>query len=347
MKYQINALFEPDIIWMGEINRQMMRLERKLEVLPSAGRANLDCSLWRGADSSAGVNLTLDFGDACLNEKALDSSEVTATKKAFDALNHQIEMYLNRLRERDFWGRASRNRRDRGADRAAADSPDSKQTAVEAVDRHLTDLYNFARGEIADRQARGDIFAGDLTAEEIIDEAALKAIEQFDERPSDMEFESWLRQLILDAIKRRREEIQFERERIMRLEDDGWVATSAGEALVKDEIFEFYQPDESLRLEDLIADGRVPTPEDAVSRRELQQYINQTLAKLPRRWREAFVLYSVEGLSLEETARVMRLPIETIRRNIEMAREYLRECLVEAGFGFPKKHSAEVLPVAV
>lgn len=347
MKYQINALFEPDIIWMGEINRQMMRLERKLAVLPSSGRANLDCSLWRGADSSAGVNLTLDFGDACLNEKALDSSEVTATKKAFDALNYQIETYLNRLRERDFWGRASRNRRDTDSDSAAADSPDSKQKAVEAIDRHLTDLYNFARGEIADRQARGDILAGDLTAEEIVDEAALKTIKQFDERPADMEFESWLRQLILDAIKRRREEIQFERERIMRLEDDGWVATSAAQASFEDEIFDYFQPDEVLRLEDLIADGRVPTPEDVLSRRELQQYINQTLAKLPRRWREAFILYSAEGLSLEETARVMRVPIETARRSVEMAREFLRECLVEAGFDLAKKQSGSASTVTV
>lgn len=337
MKYQINALFEPDTILTGEINRQTMRLERKLEVLPSSGRANLECSLWRGADSEAAVDLTLDLGDARLSEKAADTSEVLATKKAFDALNHQVEAYLKNLRERDFWSRKSRNFAGKNA---AAASIDSKQAAVEGIDRHLTDLYNFVRREIANRQARGEILSGEMSAEKIVDEAATKSIKQFDSRPVGMKFGSWLRQLALDAVQRRCEEIKFERESLMRLEDDGWVATSAAEAIIEDEIFDYFQPDNMLRLEDLVADKRVPTPEEVLLQRELQQYVNQTLAKLPRRWREAFVLYSVEGLSLEETARVMRAPIETARRNVEMAREFLRECLVEAGFDLAKNRSA-------
>ena len=156
-------------------------------------------------------------------------------------------------------------------------------------------------------------------------------LEGFDARPAELEFSRWLFRLALDTVERRAREINQERENLMRLEDDGWVATSAGEAAVKDEIYDFYQPDEEMRLEDLIADGRVPTPEETLARREFQQYINRTLAALPRRWREAFVLYSVEGLTLEEVARVTRQPVDDARRSIEMAREYLRECLVEAG----------------
>ena len=339
MKWQINALFEPDIIWTGELNRQTLRLERRLAVLPPSN-ANLECSLWRDADRAAGVGLTLDLGDVRLSENAVDSSEVLATKKAFDALNHQVESYLNRLRERDFWSRTSRNRGAAAESTSAASfrfAPVSKDEAVRAIDRHLSDLYNFVRREIAGRQALGDLLAGELTPEEIVDETAVAAIERFDSRPADLKFEEWLWQLALDAIRRRAQEIKIERENLMRLEDDGWAATSAATARAaeEDEIFEFYQPDERLRLEDLIADERVPTPEETVARRDLQQYVNQTLASLPRRWREAFVLYSVEGKTLEETARVLRQPVDAVRRNIEMAREYLRERLIEAGVARP------------
>jgi RNA polymerase sigma factor (sigma-70 family) len=335
MKYEINALFEPDIVWAGEINRQTMRLERKLAVLPPSN-ANLECSLWRDAERASGVGLTLDLGDVRLSEKAVDSSEVMATKKAFDALNHQVEAHLNRLRERDFWSRTSRNRGEKESNRAAFFAPASKHEAAEAIDRHLSDLYNFVRREIAGRQALGDLLAGELTPEEIVDETAVAAIERFDSRPADLKFEGWLWQLALDAIRRRAEEIKIERETLMRLEDDGWAATSAAAACAaEDEIYEYYQPDERLRLEDLIADERVPTPEETVARRDLQQYVNQTLASLPRRWREAFVLYSVEGKTLEETARVLRLPVDAVRRNVEMAREYLRERLIEAGVARP------------
>ncbi len=86
-----------------------------------------------------------------------------------------------------------------------------------------------------------------------------------------------------------------------------------------------------MRLEDLIVDERVPTPEEALARRELRQHINRTLARLPRRWRAAFVLYAVEGLTLEEVARVTRRPVEEVRRSVESARAFLRECLTDVG----------------
>lgn len=333
MKWQINAFFEPEIVWAGEINRQALRLERKLEVLPAL-KPNLECSLWREANAASGVGLSLDLGDVRLREKAVDLSEIEATKKAFDALHQQVEAHLNRLREQEFWSRTSQNRGKKESNRNAS-SPESKQEAARTIDRRLNDLYNFVRREIAARQALGDLKYGELTPEEIVNEAAATAIERFDARPVDLKFEDWLWQLALDVINRRAAEIEIERKSLMRLEDDGWVATSAAARASEDEIYEYYQPDERLRLEDLISDERVPTPEETVSRRELQQYINQTLASLPRRWREAFVLYSVEGKTLEDVARVLRQPVDAVRRSVEMAREYLRERLIEAGVARP------------
>jgi DNA-directed RNA polymerase specialized sigma24 family protein len=71
--------------------------------------------------------------------------------------------------------------------------------------------------------------------------------------------------------------------------------------------------------------------EETVAELELQRHINRALAQLPRRWREAFILYSVEGLTLEEVARVNRQPVDATRRVIELTRELLRANLAEAG----------------
>lgn len=40
MKHEIECSFDPDIIWLGEINRQVLRLEREASVFPP-GRTHL------------------------------------------------------------------------------------------------------------------------------------------------------------------------------------------------------------------------------------------------------------------------------------------------------------------
>jgi RNA polymerase sigma factor (sigma-70 family) len=236
---------------------------------------------------------------------------------------------MEQQRQEGFWSRTSLNLAPNAS--TTAEPPD-REEAIRLIDRHLVSLFNFVRREIAYRQAVGDLVAGDLTAEDVVDEVALGAIEHFDARPQELGFSRWLLQLALDVIERRVREINEECETHVHVEEDMPETPPAEEATqVGDEIFEFYQPDEDIRLEDLIADERVPTPEEALAQREMQQYINRTLARLPRRWREAFVLYSVEGLTLEEVGRVVQRPVEDVRRWIDLTRAFLRQCLVEAG----------------
>jgi len=166
-----------------------------------------------------------------------------------------------------------------------------------------------------------------VTVEEIVDEVALTAMQEFEERPAGLSFRPWSFQLALDVIKRKKYEIESERSALTSFEDKN----SGEPAALEDEIYDFYQPDHDLCLRDLISDGSLPTPEEALAHREFQQHINRALAQLPRRWREAFVLYSVEGLTLEEVARVTRQPVDATRRAVELARELLRAGLAEAG----------------
>ncbi len=63
------------------------------------------------------------------------------------------------------------------------------------------------------------------------------------------------------------------------------------------------------------------TPERELMRQEIEQMISRTVAGLPAELREAIVLREVDGLSYEEIAEVMACPIGTVRSRIFRARD--------------------------
>ena len=77
--------------------------------------------------------------------------------------------------------------------------------------------------------------------------------------------------------------------------------------------------------------GDRPTPEQILESRDLQRYVNQTLARMPKAWRDAFVLHHAEGLSLGEVAAVTGQPQPEVRRHLEHAHEFLRQKIAESG----------------
>lgn len=60
MKLEIDCYFDPDTVWLGEINRQSLKLKRSISVFP-ASTTQLECALWHGVDSKSGITLTLDI----------------------------------------------------------------------------------------------------------------------------------------------------------------------------------------------------------------------------------------------------------------------------------------------
>ena len=334
MKLEIDCHFEPDIVWLGEINRQTLRLERQLSVFP-ASTTQLNCALWHGVDSRFGITLTLHVAGRKLLSRAEDRSPVVATRRAFDDLNERVAELTEQFRTQEYWRRTSHNRADR-ADSLRLHTAKTVGDVGECIDRNLTELYNFARREIASSQAKGDLHAGDLAPEEILDEVLIRALEGFSSKPAELSVRAWLFQLALDTIKYKKHEIGKHRRTIMCLAENSDGLTRDGEVVSKDEIYDFYQPETEILLKDLIPDGCLPTREESVAQREYQQYINRALAQLPNRWREAFVLYSIESLNLEEVARVTRESVDATRRSVEMAREYLRACLADAGVKPPR-----------
>jgi RNA polymerase sigma-70 factor (ECF subfamily) len=69
------------------------------------------------------------------------------------------------------------------------------------------------------------------------------------------------------------------------------------------------------------------SPEDEVFRREFWEQLRQGLDALPPEQREAVVFCDLEGMSYEEMAEVMGVPIGTVRSRIFRGRRALQERL--------------------
>lgn len=67
------------------------------------------------------------------------------------------------------------------------------------------------------------------------------------------------------------------------------------------------------------------TPEDAVITREQQELLQKCITMLKPQYRSAIVLRDIQDYSYEEIARIMGIPIGTVKSHISRARSALRE----------------------
>ena len=84
--------------------------------------------------------------------------------------------------------------------------------------------------------------------------------------------------------------------------------------------------DEEIESPNWIADDS-ESPEDAATRSELNEAIQNCLAELPEDFRAAVVLVDLQGLDYSEAAEAIGKPLGTIKSRLARARSRLRDCL--------------------
>jgi RNA polymerase sigma factor (sigma-70 family) len=280
------------------------------------------------------VSLVLNLPRRTLVAQEERTEAERALREAFAEIGRQAARHKAFLRREHLWKRPARREERRQQTKAAPAPPDERQRrrALDLVLTNLDTLYNFARREIAYYVATGDLARGDLRIEDVVDSVILRASRELDRRPPNLDASWWLLKLAREQILSDVRRLRTERAQSVAIEEDV-PGTPPKEAVVTlgDEIFDFYQPDEDLKLEDLVPDANVPTPEQILESRDLQRFVNQTLARMPKAWRDAFVLHHAEGLSLGEVAAVTGQPQPEVRRHLEHAREFLRQKIAESG----------------
>ena len=141
-------------------------------------------------------------------------------------------------------------------------------------------------------------------AEDVVQDAFLKAYENLKNFQEQSKFYTWLVRIAVNEalmrLRRRRPE------RMVSLDED-----------VKTE-------EDSMPRE--VADWS-PNPEQQYSQAELKDILTRTIQGLPSSFRTVFVLRDVEGLSTEETAEALGLSIPAVKSRLLRARLQLRERL--------------------
>jgi RNA polymerase sigma factor (sigma-70 family) len=175
------------------------------------------------------------------------------------------------------------------------------------LERYFRPLLNYTRTEIAAHEALGNLEPGELTAEDVVDEALAEAMRLPDE-PRDHRVYPWLRRLVRRTLQQhvrqhRRERSLFEPVGVGRPDDDGSTAR---------------------QLIDILPDPSSPIPEDVVASWEFQRALASILRQLPTRWREPFLLHVRDGQPIRDVAQLEGAPVAEVRQRIDRAREFLR-----------------------
>lgn len=92
--------------------------------------------------------------------------------------------------------------------------------------------------------------------------------------------------------------------------------------------FASFEDEDAVIDEKSIADWKV-TPDKITENNELKDFLDKAIEKLPADYRIVFMLRDVEGLSTEETAKMVELTIPAVKSRLHRARAFLRDELNE------------------
>lgn len=206
------------------------------------------------------------------------------------------------------------------------------------IQPHLEKFNKFVRGEIEYQLATGDLKTDELSPEDVVDGVVLLAFEEYQKNPPKLPLDRWLVMLAMKYIRNETRSLRQDGEDFVHLEED-IPETPPEEEVVTlgEETLDFYQPDEDLQMEDVVADPTAETPEQiAESREALLQFVGQSLTELPRAWRDAFILTRVQGFSTAEIAEIFDQPEKKVKQNLQQAENALKKKLIDSRSNTPK-----------
>ena len=331
---------EPDERVRRLVDELAAKLERVVgEQPPDAVSLRVVLENFAHARCQVSATLTLPSGVLTAHEEGHRVGE--AVRDAFAELQRQLEKHKAKVQHSDVYKRRARREQAKRQKLEALPAETRRAELFSALfEDHLPALYNFVRREVAYHVSVGDLHPDEVTADDIVAAVAVRAQREFVRKPESRDIRGWLIELSLDEIEREVRRSSAEGEPAVRIEDDVPETPPAQQvSTLGDETLDFYQPDEDLKLEDVIPDG-VPTPEDIVESHELQQVMAHTLARVPRAWRRAFVLRYIEDFSVAEIARILGTTVQQVERELAQARGWLRRRLIAAGLA-PRGHEVE------
>jgi RNA polymerase sigma factor (sigma-70 family) len=277
--------------------------------------------------TSVSLNLRLPSGQMAVQAKA--STAAAAVKSAFEDLLQQVNKHKDLLRSSHKWPRrqneasARRHHSVPFEQTLAAVFPPvvSAEDVRSYVNVNLSRLERFVEREIYFREASDLVAPDSITKEEVIDETIAAALGDGQEKPERLALEPWLYRLAMTAL-----------DELSRPDGSNGGAVHLEDSARKRNVkasdepeLQFHQPDEAITEENIIADGRVATPEQIVGSDEMMRLIASAMHDVSPAHREAFILHALEGFGVDEISAITGASPDRVLISIATAREHLRK----------------------
>eukprot|EP00873_Tetraselmis_striata_P003551 jgi/Tetstr1/423815/TSEL_014441.t1 len=277
------------------------------------------------------LRLQLPSGVIAAQEEGFEIEPVL--RKAFADLRRQVDRHVARLKHEPEYKRPARRRRIGAPLPPARDAAEAerRQLFFDLIEDHLDTVYDTVRRELTYLECSGSVPQGYLAVRDIVDATILNGLDRFERRPTEFSVRDWLTQLAFETIEA---EAQAARRAVP--EDAAPIDVApevlAGEPTESDEeMFEFYQPDDVLLLEELIADDDGTDPETEANRHEIGMALHRAIADLSPAERRVLYRLHLDDATVAETADLLGLSEAEVKEIAEKAGETLRAKLVEAG----------------
>ena len=305
-----NRKFEPDASYEKVVDRQSRKI---LKLLPTFPPDSFDLNvvtekLSRGNQFVTSIALALP--QKTLKVEETEDNPVSSAARAFGELRRRVVRFKSQLTRENLWHKQKvEPKQDKGVD--------AERKMEFAIDENLGKVENYIRRELYYEVVNGNISPDAIDPNSFVDEVFMEIFAR--PRPEEIYLDHWVLTVARQLLNKRISEIEMHK-------SDSHIEDSPGEnRRWEDEYLNFYQPDESLHISDLLQDNKISDPEQLMERDEAEIRVQKAIAALPVDLRESFVLYSLEGFTSEEVAMAIEKTPDEVRENVEQAREILRK----------------------
>ncbi len=257
----------------------------------------------------------------------------TAIDGAVNALLGKVANHINRVRRQESYKRLTRRSRleNYRAHQETLPTGDVND-ATALIDTLLPRLERAVKRELAFLQSQGALPPDYPTVQDVVGEVVAAVISDW---KTGMDSHAAYLRMLKELHRVLDKEVQASRTfgEMVPLEEPAPLdPADQAENMVGEEFYEFWQPDELLRIEDVIAGGAAEIP--AASARDDQKigYTLRLLRDLPIAWRRALMLHELEDIAEEEMTSILGIDLPTVAARISQADHYIRARLTEAGF---------------
>jgi RNA polymerase sigma factor (sigma-70 family) len=307
-----NRKFEPSQSYEKVVERQSRKI---LKLIPTFPPDSFDLNvvtekLVRG--SQYVTSITLNLPQRTVKVEETENNPISSVVRAFGEMRRRIGRFKSQLTRENLW-------RKQKIVSEQKNNVESGRNMELAIDENLGKVENYIRREIYYEVVNGNISPGSIDPSSFVDDVFMEIFAR--PRPQEIYLDHWVLTVARQVLNKRISEIE-------RHENESHVEDSPGSRKQwEDEYLNFYQPDESLHISDLLQDNSSFDPEQLLERDEAESRAQKAIAALPLELREAFVLYSLEGFTSEEVAMATEKTPEEVLENVEKARSILKEDL--------------------